>query len=361
MSIRNSPIDLRSDTVTRPTPAMRRAMAEAEVGDDIYGEDPTVNRLELRAAEILGKEAGLFVPTGTMGNVIAIKIHTEHGQEVVSEARAHILDWELSMTAWFAGCLIRPVYAENGILTWSNLRPALRFPGPHCAPTGLIEIENTHNMAGGTVYPMNVLQEISDNAHNAGIPVHMDGARIFNAACHLNRPVRELAAPADTVMFCLSKGLGAPVGSMLVGPAKAIERGRLYRKRLGGAMRQVGVLAAAGLIALEEMPKRLGEDHANARFLAGELAKLSGLKIHPERVHTNILVFDISSIGLNSAEFIARLRPHGVLMSEASTPREVRAVTHFDVTREDCAQAAQAVGELLKQISAPQKVSGTRA
>jgi threonine aldolase len=241
-------IDLRSDTVTRPTPAMRRAMAEAEVGDDIYGEDPTVNRLEQRAAEILGKEAGLFVPTGTMGNVIAIKIHTEHGQEVVCESRAHILDWELSMTAWFAGCLVRPVYVEDGILTWTKLRDALRFPSPHCAPTGLIEIENTHNMAGGTVYPMDVLQEICANAHEHGIPVHMDGARIFNAACYLNRPVRELAAPADTVMFCLSKGLGAPVGSMLVGPAKAIERGRLYRKRLGGAMRQVGVLAAAGLI-----------------------------------------------------------------------------------------------------------------
>lgn len=341
-------IDLRSDTVTRPTPAMRRAMAEAEVGDDIYGEDPTVNRLEQRAAEILGKEAGLFVPTGTMGNVIAIKVHTEHGQEVVCESRAHILDWELSMTAWFAGCLIRAVYVEDGILTWAKLREALRFPSPHCAPTGLIEIENTHNMAGGTVYPMDVLQDICANAHEHGIPVHMDGARIFNAACHLNRPVRELAAPADTVMFCLSKGLGAPVGSMLVGPAKAIERGRLYRKRLGGAMRQVGVLAAAGLIALEEMPHRLGEDHANARFLAGELAKLSELRLHPERVQTNIVVFDVSATGLSSTEFIARLKPYGVLMSEASTQREVRAVTHFDVSREDCAQAALAVAELLR-------------
>jgi threonine aldolase len=354
-------IDLRSDTVTRPTPAMRRAMAEAEVGDDVYGEDPTVNRLEQRAAEILGKEAGLYVPTGTMGNVIGIKIHTEHGQEVVCESRAHILDWELSMTAWFAGCLIRPVYVESGILTWNGIRDALRFKSPHCAPTGLIEIENTHNMAGGTVYPMEVLQEICGNAHDHGIPVHMDGARIFNAACHLNRPVRELAAPADTVMFCLSKGLGAPVGSMLVGPAEAIERGRLYRKRLGGAMRQVGVLAAAGLIALEEMPNRLGEDHANARFLAAELAKLDGLKVHPERVQTNIVVFDVSATGLNAGEFIARLKGHGVWMSEASTPREVRAVTHYDVTRQDCARAAEGIAELLKQISEPQMASDTRA
>jgi len=354
-------IDLRSDTVTRPTPAMRRAMAEAEVGDDVYAEDPTVNRLEQRAAEILGKEAGLFVPTGTMGNAIAIKIHTQHGQEVVCESRAHILDWELSMTAWFAGCLIRPVYVEGGVLTWSDIKDALRFRSPHCAPTGLIEIENTHNMAGGTVYPMDVLHEICENAHAAGIPVHMDGARIFNAACHLNRPVRELAAPADTVMFCLSKGLGAPVGSMLVGPSDAIERGRLYRKRLGGAMRQVGVLAAAGLIALEEMPNRLGEDHANARFLAGELAKLNGLKIHLERVQTNIVIFDVSATGLNAGEFTARLKAHGVVMSEASTAREVRAVTHFDVTRQECAQAAEAVAALLKQISAPQRVSDTHA
>ena len=345
-----SMIDLRSDTVTRPTPAMRRAMAEAEVGDDVYGEDPTVNRLERRAAEILGKQAGLFVPTGTMGNVIAIKIHTEHGQEVVCESRAHILDWELAMAAWFAGCLIRPVYAEDGILTWSKLQDSIRLASPNCAPTGLIEIENTHNMAGGTVYPMDVLQEICANAHAAGIPVHMDGARIFNAACYLNRPVRELAAPADTVMFCLSKGLGAPVGSMLVGSEEAIRRGRLYRKRLGGAMRQVGVLAAAGLIALEEMPHRLGQDHANARFLAGELAKLNGLKLHLERVQTNIVVFDVSATGLNAVEFNARLKTHGVLMNDASTPREVRAVTHYDVTREDCARAAEAVAQLLKQV-----------
>jgi len=343
-------IDLRSDTVTRPTPAMRRAMAEAEVGDDVYGEDPTVNRLEQRAAEILGKEAGLFVPTGTMGNVIAIKIHTEHGEEVVCESRAHILDWELAMVAWFAGCLIRPVYADDGILTWSKLKDSLRFRSPSCAPTGLIEIENTHNMAGGTVYPMDTLREICANAHEAGIPVHLDGARIFNAACHLNLPVRELAAPADTVMFCLSKGLGAPVGSMLVGSEEAIQRGRLYRKRLGGAMRQVGVLAAAGLIALEEMPQRLGQDHANARFLAGELAKLPGLKLHLERVQTNIVVFDVSALGLDANEFNARLKTHGVLMNDASTPREVRALTHYDVTREDCAKAAEAVAQLVEQV-----------
>ena len=262
-------IDLRSDTVTKPTAAMRRAMAEAEVGDDVYGEDPTVNRLEQRAAELLGKEAGLFVATGTMGNVIAVKIHTEHGQEVVCESRAHILDWELSMTAWFAGCLVRTVYADDGILRWDQIRDAIRLPSPHWAPTGLVEIENTHNMAGGTVYPLETIREICDHAHDMGIPVHMDGARIFNAACSLNRPVHELAAPADTVMFCLSKGLGAPVGSMLVGTAEAIERGRMYRKRLGGAMRQVGVLAAAGLIALEEMRASAGRRSRQRAFPGG--------------------------------------------------------------------------------------------
>src|SRR5579863_6985458 len=240
-------IDLRSDTVTRPTAAMRRAMAEAEVGDDVYGEDPTVNRLERRAAEIMGKEAGLFVPTGTMGNTVAIKIHTQHGQEVICESRAHILDWELSMTALFSGCLVRAVRAEDGILQWDAIKEVIRG-GVHSAPTGLIELENTHNMAGGVVYPLKVLQDIAGHAREHGLPVHMDGARIFNAACYLNKPVRDLAAHADTVMFCLSKGLGAPAGSMLVGTAEAIDLGRSYRKRLGGGMRQVGVLAAAGLI-----------------------------------------------------------------------------------------------------------------
>jgi threonine aldolase len=339
-------IDLRSDTVTRPTPEMRRAMAEAEVGDDVYREDPTVNRLEKRAAEIMGKEAGLFVPTGTMGNTIAVKMHTEHGQEVICESRAHLLDWELSMLAWFSGCLIRAVPSTDGILHWKEIEAAIRPTSAHCAPTTLIEIENTHNMAGGAVYPMDVLEDICANAHNRGIKVHLDGARIFNAACHLNRPVRDLAAPADSVMFCLSKGLGAPVGSMLVGTADAIDRARGHRKRLGGGMRQAGVLAAAGLIALEEMPHRLGEDHANARFLAGELAKLPGIQIDPARVQTNIVIFDVTGTGLATTELTAALKPRGVLMNGIN-PRQMRAVTHFDVSREQCATALEAVSEAL--------------
>ncbi len=270
-------VDLRSDTVTKPTASMRRAMAEAEVGDDVYGEDPTINRLERRAAEIFGKEAGLFVPTGTMGNTIGVKLHTEHGQEVICEARSHVFNYELSMMAWFSGCVARPIHADDGILSWEQIRREIRPLGPHAAPTGMIEIENTHNMAGGSVYPPEVVREICDGAHELGLKVHLDGARIFNAAAYLGKPVLEITAACDTVMFCLSKGLGAPVGSLLVGTAEAIARARLYRKRLGGGMRQAGVLAAAGLIALEEMPARLCEDHANARFLADALSQMAGV------------------------------------------------------------------------------------
>lgn len=260
-------IDLRSDTVTRPSAKRRAAMAEAEVGDDVYREDPTVNRLEQRAAELFGKEAALFVPTGSMGNTIAIKCHTRPGEEVVCDARSHILDWELSMVAWFAGCLVRPVETEDGILSWGHIEPAIRSFGPHNAPTTLISLENTHNMAGGTVYPLSVIDDICARAHKQELKVHMDGARIFNAATATNTPVSRIARNLDSVMFCLSKGLGAPVGSMLVGDHEVMEQGRLYRKRLGGGMRQAGVLAAAGLIALEESPARLKQDHQNARLL----------------------------------------------------------------------------------------------
>ena len=344
-------IDLRSDTVTKPTEAMRRAMAEAEVGDDVYGEDPTVNRLERRAAEILGKEAGLFVPTGTMGNTVAIKVHTEHGQEVICDARSHLMDFELSMLAWFSGCLARPIPTEDGILHWDVVKNYVRPKSPHCAPTSVLTIENTHNMAGGTVYPLEVVNDVCDRAHEAGLKVHMDGARLFNAACALRMPVSEIAGKADTVMFCLSKALGAPVGSMVVGTNEAIERGRLYRKRLGGGMRQVGVLAAAGLIALEDTPKRLEQDHANARFLAGELAKLPGIALDPKKVQTNILVFDVTRTGLTPAEFSAAMRTRGVLMNGINA-RQVRAVTHYDVSRADCERAAGVAAEIVAGVAA---------
>lgn len=333
-----SDIDLRSDTVTRPTPAMRRAIAEAEVGDDVYGEDPTVNRLEQRAAEILGKEAALFVPTGTMGNTIGIKINTQHGEEVLCDDRAHILDWELSMTAWFSGCLARTVPSADGILAWSEIEPKLRRGTGHNAPTSLIHLEHPHNMGGGTLYPLEQIDAICDGAHERGIRVHMDGARLFNAVAASGAAAARIASKVDTVMFCLSKGLGAPAGSMLVGPADRIARGRLYRKRLGGGMRQAGVLAAAGLIALEEMPQRLCEDHANAKFLAEGLARLPGVSIDPAKVVTNIVIFDVAGAGVAPEKLIAQAQARGVRFSSVGGTR-IRLVTHFDVTREDCANA----------------------
>ena len=351
-------IDLRSDTVTKPTPEMRRAMAEAEVGDDVYREDPTVNALEDRAAAMLGKEAALFVPTGTMGNTIALKLHTEHGQEVVCEARSHVLNYELAMMAWFAGCVARPVPASDGILTWDRIKRHVRPLSPHWAPTGLIEVENTHNMAGGTVYPLDVLDDIYTGAHSVGLPVHMDGARVFNAAATLGVSVSKIAAKADTVMFCLSKGLGAPVGSMLAGTQKAIDKGRLYRKRLGGGMRQAGVLAAAGLIALDDMPRRLHEDHANAKRIASRLAELPGVAIEPGAVQTNIVIFDISGTGIESGEFSAMLKERGVLANGVA-PTLMRIVTHMDVTESMCVTAVDAIREIVTGGRAQTKTSSS--
>ena len=349
-------IDLRSDTVTKPTPAMRRAMFEAEVGDDVYREDPTVNRLEERAAEIAGKPAALFVPTGTMGNTIAIKLLTEHGQEVICDSRAHLLDYELSMVAWFSGCVIRAIDTERGLLSVGEVIRNLRPLSPYSAPTGAVSIEQTHNMAGGTVYPMRTVCEICDAAHERGVRVHMDGARIFNASAALGLPVHEIASRADTVMFCMSKALGAPAGSMLAGPADLMAKGRLYRKRLGGGMRQAGILAAAGLVALEESPAKLGVDHANARFLAEGLARIPGIQVDPAKVDSNIVVFDISASGLAPADVSAHLRRRGVLMN-AINQRCLRAVTHYDVDRAQCAQAVEAVSESMSASMAAAKTS----
>lgn len=343
------PIDLRSDTVTKPSQKMRAAMTNAEVGDDVYGEDPTVNRLEQRAAEIFEKQAGLFVPTGTMGNTIAIKLHTNHGEEVISEARSHLTDMELSMMAWFSGCLARVIRTENGVMSWQQIAAVLRPKTPHNSPTTLISLENTHNLHGGTVYPLETVDEICAEAHARGLKVHIDGARIFNAAVASQTPVSRIARDADTVMFCLSKGLGAPVGSMLVGARDVIEQGRLYRKRLGGGMRQAGVLAAAGLIALEESPARLEDDHRNARYLANRLVEIPGIKIDPSRVQTNILVFDIAGLGLSTAEFSKQLKARGVL-SNGIGPTQMRMVTHLDVTHQDCERVAGILAEIASQI-----------
>jgi threonine aldolase len=338
-------IDLRSDTVTRPTPAMRQAMAEAEVGDDVYREDPTVNLLEERAAEILGKESALFVPTGTMGNQIAVRLHTEHGQEVICERRAHLVDWEMAMVSAFSGCQLRQVEGERGVLSWKGIAAAIASPIYYRAQTGLIALENTHNMAGGTVTPVDVLEEIWAGASERGLPVHLDGARVFNAATTLGLPVSTITRGFSTVMFCLSKGLCAPVGSMLVGSRTLIERGRSIRKMLGGGMRQAGVLAAAGLIALEQMPSRLHEDHANARWLAEQIASIAGCTIDLATVQTNIVIFRPQRMG--ASDVVAALKKHGVLCGTASA-EEVRFVTHRDVDRSACESAIQALQMVLR-------------
>lgn len=341
-------IDLRSDTVTRPTPEMRAAMATAEVGDDVYGEDPTVNLLERRAAEIFGRQDALFVPSGTMGNQIAIRLHTRPGQEVIAESRAHILDWEMATTAVFSGCLVRAVPAERGILTWKQIEPAIAGLSNFRAATGLIEIENTANLAGGSCTPLQVLEEIWTGAKERKLPVHLDGARIFNAATALGVDVKTLTGGFDTVMFCLSKGLCAPVGSMLVGSAELMAQARIYRKALGGGMRQAGILAAAGLIALEKMPARLQEDHANAKLLAETLATIDGVEIDPATVETNIVIFRLTG-ERKAAELVARLKNSNILVT-AFGPQAVRLVTHHDVSRTDCIVAAEALAETLTSL-----------
>jgi threonine aldolase len=346
--MKSAVIDLRSDTVTRPTPQMRAAMATAEVGDDVYGEDPTINRLEQRAAEVFGREAALFVPTGSMGNQIALKLHTQPGMEVICEARSHVLDWEMGMMASFSGCMPRTVEGDRGVMHWPQIEAKIAPRSLYYrAQTGLVWVENTHNMAGGTVTPLAVLEEIWAGACEAGLPVHLDGARVFNAAAALGEDVQAITRGFDTVMFCLSKGLCAPVGSMLVGSRALMTRGRSIRKALGGGMRQAGILAAAALIALEEMPHRLHEDHANARLLAESLGTQPAVEIDLAAVQSNIVIFSLRAQG--DAHALARaMASHGVLGS-AIGPHTVRLVTHHDVSREACLQAAQVLGQLLMQ------------
>jgi len=323
-------VDLRSDTVTRPTPAMRQAMAAAEVGDDVYGEDPTVNRLEHRAAEVFAREAALFLPTGTMGNQIAIKLHTQSGQEVICESRAHVFNWEMATLASYSGCLVRPIASDSGNLTWRQIAPHVAPKIYYRAQTGLIVLENTHNMAGGAVSPLADMQEVCTQAHAAGIPVHLDGARIFNAATYLNKPVAEITRGFDSVMFCLSKGLGAPVGSMLVGSKSFIERARIVRKALGGGMRQAGILA---------------RDHENARLLAEGLARLPGVKLDLQQVHTNIVIIEVTAKALPAAEVLRRLAEQNILAS-AIGASQIRFVTHMDVERAACEAALRALQQI---------------
>jgi len=312
---------------------MRGAMATAEVGDDVFGDDPTVNHLQERAAEVFEREASLWVPTGCMANEIAVKLHTKPGQEIVLDDRGHILNYELGAAAVFSCVTIRPVKSADGSghLTWDEIASALQIDVPYyAATTGLICLENTHNFGGGSVMTADHCSEICDKAHGVGLPVHMDGARIFNASVALKTPVADLTRNCDSVMFTLSKGLGAPAGSMLLGTKDFIKEARIWRKRLGGGMRQVGILAAAGLIALAEGPKRLHEDHENARRLAEGLAEISGISIDAEKTVTNIVMFDISRTGKTSAEIVDSLKQNGILA--VGFGKSIRMVTHCDVS-----------------------------
>jgi threonine aldolase len=343
-------VDLRSDTLTRPTEEMRRAMAEAEVGDDVYGEDPTVNQLEGEAAKLFGKEAALFVPTGCMGNLISIKIWTHHGDEVICDERGHVNLYELASMSAIAGCMPRVARGEDGILSWAQIEAVIRPYIYYDSQTALICLENTHNMAGGMLYPTATVDDICDHAHALNLKVHMDGARIFNAAVALKDAVANMTRKCDSVMFCLSKGLGAPVGSMVVGSRAFIDKARVYRKMFGGGMRQAGVIAAAGLIALRNSPSRLHVDHENAQILARGIAEIPQLSIDPAKVKTNIVICDCSQTGKTAVEFCEELHPHGIWAQDTAL-HSVRFVTHCDVDRAGIERALP----IIKQVATSSK------
>jgi threonine aldolase len=337
-----TPIDLRSDTVTRPTPEMRRAMSEAEVGDDVYGEDPTVNRLEELAAERLGKEAALFVPSGTMGNAIAVRLLTERGDEVLVERRSHVVRYELAGMSTISGAMPRMVDGPGGHLTPELVRSALAPPAYYKSDVRLVVLENTHNLGGGTVQPVAEQRAVIAAARECGFGVHLDGARIWNAAVALGVRPAELAEGADTVMACLSKGLCAPAGSLFASTRERVAEARRVRKLLGGGMRQAGVLAAAGLVALETLVERLAEDHANARLLGEAFARGRGVRLAP--VETNIVVGVLE--GRSAPDVVAALRARGVLAT-AMDAATLRFTTHRDVSRADCERAAEVIERTL--------------
>ncbi len=342
-------VDLRSDTVTMPTPAMRQAMFQAEVGDDVYREDPTVTALEELGAAMMGKEAGLYVTSGTMGNQVAAMTHTKKSDEIICEAESHIYYYEVAGLACLSGAQVRPVVGDRGIMSVAAIREAIRGIDVHAPDTGLICLENTHNRAGGTCYTQEGLAAIRTLADERGIPVHLDGARIFNAAVAAGVAARDIACYADSVQFCLSKGLAAPVGSLLVGSRPFIERARRFRKMVGGGMRQAGVIAAAGIVALESMVDRLAEDHANARAL-GEALAAQGYAIDLGTVQTNIVIFAMDGLRTDAPAFVARLKEEGV-KANAFGERRVRMVTHFGIERADIDYTIDVLARLKKACS----------
>jgi threonine aldolase len=338
-------IDLRSDTVTQPTAEMRRAMATAPLGDDVMGDDPTVNRLEEVAAQRMGKEAAVFLPSGTMGNLIGIAVNARTGEEVIADAESHVFLYEAAGAAAVAGVQIQQVATTAGVMSPEQIQSAVRPRDDfHFALTAALFLENTHNRHGGIVWPLDAMRAAADTAHAQGVRVHLDGARIFNAAVALGIEAADIAGPADTVTFCLSKGLGCPAGSLFCGTRESVEQARRWRKRLGGGMRQTGVLAAAGLVALDSMVDRLAEDHTNARTLAEGLAELPGVTCDLTRVQTNLVYFDVTK--LTGKHFEDECRKRG-LLGEALDPKRVRFVTHHGITSADVQAALEICEEVL--------------
>lgn len=342
-------VDLRSDTVTRPTAAMRRAMAEAEVGDDVYGEDPTVRRLEERSAELLGQPAGLFVTSGTQGNQISIGLHCHAGDELIAEAGSHPIHYEGGATSALWGVQILPLPSDDGLITPEQVAQAVRPENDHAPRSRLLSLENTHNRGGGTVWPIAKFRAVTAKARELGLRVHLDGARLFNAQVASGTPAGHYGREVDTVTVCFSKGLGAPVGSILCASRERIQEARRLRKRLGGGMRQAGVVAAAALHALDHHVERLAEDHVHARRLAEGLAELPGVKVDLKRVETNLVFADLP---VPSSALLPRLREEGVLIGAAGEPHRVRLVTHLDVGRDDVEFALGRIRAALAQLRA---------
>ena len=339
-------IDLRSDTVTRPSPAMREAMARADVGDDVFGEDPTVNKLQERVADLLGKEAALYVPSGTMGNQTCIKVHTQPGDEVIAERGAHVFNYETGGAAFLSSVQIHTVDGNHGALSVADIRKAIRPSAYYMPHSRLICLENTHNRAGGTIYPLDGIKAVNALAKAEGIRMHLDGARLWNACAETGIAPSEYASYFDSVSVCLSKGLGAPVGSVIAGSADFIKEARHIRKIFGGGMRQAGILAAAGLYALDHNVGRLKEDHQKARVLAEGLSEVKGFTIDLETVQTNIIIIDVEKSGQQPEDILARLRAGGLLLSLGNY-MGLRAVTHLDVSMDQVKQALKIVAEAM--------------
>jgi threonine aldolase len=354
MSQSQRPIDLRSDTVTRPSPDMRRAMGEAEVGDDVFGEDPTVNRLQERAAALLGKQAALYVPSGSMANQIALQLHCRPGEEVVVGEGAHNYLYEAGAAGGLAGVQFA-IVGRGGMYTAADVEAAFKPESNHSfAPTRLVCVENTHNRGGGRIWRQTEVEAVAAFARSKGLGLHLDGARLCNAAVALGVPPAELAAPFDTASLCFSKGLGAPVGSVIAGSRADMYRAHRIRKMMGGGMRQAGILAAAALYALEHNVERLAEDHANAKLLGERLAGVNGLQVDVAALETNIVMVDLGP-ALPAAELFARgLRDRGVLCL-AIAPRRLRLVTHLDVSRADCERAAGLFAEVAAEVEVTRK------